>query len=173
MKNSCRQLLRMSAVSLLALSASAVLSEEAANPDVEVDQYSPLGLQARPLPRPWDAGGANAVRLGLGYTSDDNYMFGEYNGLSQRGPTAIADLRWRDFHSSDNYWQVSLSDIGLDTREGKAIWGRADQLRITLGFDSQQQVRNDSGQTPFRGNVTQYLPGDWVSGQTTDEFLAL
>ena len=167
------QLLPMTAAGLLALSASVVLSEESPSSAVEADQYTPLGLLARPLPRGWDADGVNAVRLGLGYTSDDNYMFGEYNGLSQRGPTAIADLRWRDFHSSENYWQVSLSDMGLDTREGKAIWGRADQLRITLGFDSQQQVRNDSGQTPFRGNVTQYLPGDWVSGQTTNEFLAL
>ncbi len=168
-----RQLLPVTAASLLALSAAAASSEDAQTDSGERDQYVPLGLQARPAQSGWDADGANAVRLGLGYTSDDNYMFGQYNGLSQQGPSAIADLRWRDFHSGDNYWQVSLSDMGLDTREGKAIWGSADRLRITLGFDSQQQVRNDSGQTPFRGNVTQYLPTNWVSGQTTNEFLAL
>tara|TARA_R110002049_G_scaffold208811_14_gene379337 strand:- start:70 stop:2352 length:2283 start_codon:yes stop_codon:yes gene_type:complete len=173
MSKRCRQLLPVTAAGLLSLSTTAALSDESGKEDASAQQYTPLGLEVRSgLSNP-DALSANVVRLGLGYTSDDNYMFGQYNGLSQQGPTAIADLRWRDFHSSDNYWDVSLSNLGLDTREGKAVWGRAGHLRITLGFDSQQQVRNDSGQTPFRGNVNQYLPGNWVSGQTTNEFLAL
>ncbi len=158
---------------LLTALATGALAQAAEDDSAATEQYSPLGLQARPARSNWDTLDANALRLGLGYTSDDNYMFGEYNGLSQQGPTAIADLRWQDFHSSDNYWQVSLQDMGLDTREGKAIWGRADRLRLTLGFDSQQQVRNDSGQTPFSGNVQQTLPGGWVSGQTTNEFATL
>ena len=100
-------------------------------------------------------------------------MFGEYNGLSKQGATLIGDLQWQDFHSSDNYWQLSMSDLGLDTREGKLTWGKPDRLRLTMGFDSQQQVRNDSGQTPFRGNTNQVLPANWVSGQTTADFITL
>jgi len=30
---------------------------------------------------------------------DDNYMFGEYNGLSEQGVTLIGDLQWQDFHT--------------------------------------------------------------------------
>ncbi|MEZ5573085.1 MAG: MtrB/PioB family outer membrane beta-barrel protein [Halioglobus sp.] len=168
-----RHLFPLTAASLLALVAAGAVSQDASETSEDTLSYSPLGLQGRPRPFNFDGSSTDAVRLGLGYTSDDNYKFGEYNGLSEKGPTAIVDLRWRDFHSSDNYWQVSLSNLGLDTREGEAIWGRADRLRITLGFDSQQQVRNDSGQTPFQGNVSQSLPANWVSGQTTGDFTAL
>jgi MtrB/PioB family decaheme-associated outer membrane protein len=175
MSKRCRHLLPLTALGALALAAAGAMAQEAA-PETSDDStpFSPLGLKNRPITLPdWRGDGTGALRLGLGYTSDDNYMFGEYNGLSKQGPTAIADLQWQDFHSSENYWQVSMQDMGLDTRQGKAIWGRADRLKLTLGFDSQSQVRNDSGETPFRGNTTQTLPANWVSGLTTSDFTTL
>ena len=51
----------------------------------------------------------------------------------------------------DSYWQAYVSDLGLDTREGEVTWGRSDKMRLSLGFDSQQQVRNNTGYTPFTG----------------------
>jgi MtrB/PioB family decaheme-associated outer membrane protein len=188
MSKRVRHLLPLAAASALALAPASALSQAPAgtgntgstsstnNTSGTTDDtapYSPLGLQHRVALSSWLGDDPRAVRLGLGYTSDDNYMFGEYNGLSEQGPTAIADFAWQDFHSSDNYWQVSLQDMGLDTRQGKATWGRADRLRLTLGFDSQQQVRNDSGQTPFSGNSTQTLPANWVTGLATSDFTTL
>jgi MtrB/PioB family decaheme-associated outer membrane protein len=43
-----------------------------------------------------------------------------------------------------------------------------------VGFDSQLQVRNDSGSSPFRGSDNnQRLPDDWVSGSKTSDWSAL
>ena len=36
------------------------------------------------------------------------------------------------------------------------------RLRLKLGYDSQLQVSNDNGRTPFRGSNQQQLPDDWV-----------
>jgi MtrB/PioB family decaheme-associated outer membrane protein len=161
------------AASVLALAACGALAQQAAENVEDTEPYSPLGLanRASPLAPPSDYAGA--AQFGLGYTSNDNYMYGEYNGQSEQGVTLIGDLQWQDFHSSDNYWQLSMSDLGLDTREGKLTWGRPDRLRLTVGFDSQQQVRNDSGKTPFQGSTEQVLPANWTSGQTTADFITL
>ncbi len=163
----------LSAASALVMATCAALAQTAEEAVDDTSPATPLALENRPLPTTWKSDYSGTAQFGLGYTSDDNYMFGEYNGLSKQGPTLIGDLQWQDFHSSDNYWQLSMSNLGLDTREGKLTWGRADHLRLTMGFDSQQQVRNDSGQTPFQGNVNQVLPRNWVSGQTTADFVTL
>ena len=48
----------------------------------ETETYTPLGLENRPpLKTIWQADTKGIAQLGLSYTSDDNYMFGEYNGL--------------------------------------------------------------------------------------------
>ena len=130
-------------------------------------------LETRPLATRWQSDYAGAMQLGLGFTNDDNYTFGQYTGLQDDGATLIGNLRWQDFRSGEEYWQVSMSDLGLDTREGHLTWGRTDRLRVQLGFDSQQQVRNDSGRTPFSGEDKQTLPGNWVSGQNTTDFANL
>jgi MtrB/PioB family decaheme-associated outer membrane protein len=168
-----RSLLTRPLIAALMLASCDALSQATESAVEEPGAYTPLALENRPAPTGEASGYTGAARIGLGYTSRDNYMFGEYNGLNEKGPTAIGDLQWQDFHDSDNYWQLSMSNLGLATRQGELTWGRPDQLRITLGFDSQQQVRNDSGQTPFHGNVNQYLPGNWVSGQTTADFTTL
>ena len=171
--NECRPLWRTIAATALALATSGALAQTTGEGIDDTSPYTPLMLVNRPSPNSWQSDYSGTAQFGLGYTSDDNYRFGEYNGLSEQGATLIGDLQWQDFHSSDNYWQLSLSDLGLDTREGELTWGRIDRLRLTMGFDSQQQVRNDSGQTPFQGNVNQVLPDNWVSGQTTADFVTL
>ena len=146
----------MAATSALVLATCGLIASAAEPGTDDSGAYTPLALENRPTLDTGPATHNGTARIGLGYTSQDNYMFGEYNGLSKQGVTAIGDLQWQDFHNSDNYWQLSLSNLGLDTREGELVWGRVDHLKLTVGFDSQQQVRNDSGQTPFRGNATQY-----------------
>jgi MtrB/PioB family decaheme-associated outer membrane protein len=165
--------LQLTAASTLVLAASGVLAQQA---DAEAEQaspYTPLALENRAANTRPQGDYAGAVQLGAGYTNDDNYMFGQYNGLKDDGATVIGNLQWQDFSTGDSYWQASLSDLGLDTREGQVTWGKPDRLRVSLGFDSQQQVRNDSGKTPFRGDDTQSLPANWDSGLTTSDFATL
>jgi MtrB/PioB family decaheme-associated outer membrane protein len=165
---------QLTAASILVLAASGVLAQQAAEPAAEQEApYTPLGLENRPQAQNLQTGYRGSVQLGAAYTGDDNYMFGQYNGLSEEGATAIVDMQWQDFNAADHYWKISMSDLGLDTREAEITWGKADKLKLNFGFDSQQQVRNDSGRTPFRGDTTQQLPDNWVSGINTSDFAAL
>ena len=47
------------------------------------DPFEPLGAETRPLATRWQTDYSGALQLGLGYTSDDNFMFGQYNGLHE------------------------------------------------------------------------------------------
>lgn len=135
--------------------------------------YAPLQLKLRP-PAPQGRDAYNGgLEVGGAYTDDNNFMFGQYNGLNEEGLTLIGNLQWQHFADPEHYWQLSLSDMGLATREGHITWGRPGHLSVTLAFDSQNQVRNDSGRTPFTGDYEQTLPQNWVSGIDTSDFAAL
>jgi MtrB/PioB family decaheme-associated outer membrane protein len=164
---------QLTAASILVLAASGALAQQTEEGAEQETPYTPLGLANRPVALRAPSDHAGTLQLGAGYTTDDNYMFGQYNGLNEDEVTLIGNLQWQDFKPGDNYWQVSLKDMGLDTREGKLTWGRPDRLRIEAGFDSQQQVRNDSGKTPFSGGDNQQLPDNWVSGVSTSDFATL
>ena len=166
MKSPIRLPFQLTAASTLLLAAAGSLAEEGT-------LYTPLAIQPATTSAGMLRGADGVAQLGLSYTSDDSFMFGEYNGLHKEGANVIGNLQWQDFSAGDSYWQVSLSNLGLDTREGIATWGRPDQLKISLGFDSQLQVRNDSGRTPFRGGSSLVLPDDWVSGPDTADWSAL
>jgi MtrB/PioB family decaheme-associated outer membrane protein len=137
------------------------------------DPFAPLLRESRPLNTRLETDYSGVVQLGLGYVSDPNFMFGQYNGLPEDDATIIGKLNWASIGDSDSYWQISGDDLGLDTREGSVTWGKVDRVKVALGFDSQLQVRNNSGATPFRGNSQLRLPGDWVSGPTTSDWANL
>lgn len=140
----------------------------------DTESYTPLGLENRPtLKTAWQADTTGIVQLGAGYTSDDNFMFGEYNGLNKEGANVIGNLQWQDFNRGDNYLQGYVSNIGLDTREGELTWGRTGKFSLTAGYDSQIQASNDSGRTPFTGGSQLTLPTDWVSGLSTSDWTNL
>tara|TARA_R110001599_G_scaffold145321_2_gene327727 strand:+ start:20040 stop:22304 length:2265 start_codon:yes stop_codon:yes gene_type:complete len=140
----------------------------------DTETYTPLGLQNRPpLKTAWQADTNAIAQLGGGYTSEDNFMFGEYNGLNKEGANVIGNLQWQDFNRGDNYLQGYVSNIGLDTREGELTWGRAGKFSLTAGYDSQIQASNDNGRTPFSGGSQLTLPEDWVSGLTTSDWTEL
>ena len=157
----------LGAASSLVLAACGVVAQEST-------PYTPIALENRPpLKSAWQSGAPLTAQLGAAYTSDDNYMFGEYNGLNDDGATLIGNLQWQDFSSGGNFWQGYMSNVGLDTREGELTWGKAGGLSITAGFDSQLQVSSDEGRTPFSGSSRLSLPDDWVSGLTTSDWTQL
>ncbi|MDX1735126.1 MAG: MtrB/PioB family outer membrane beta-barrel protein, partial [Halioglobus sp.] len=155
----------------LAVQACGALADKAGE-SVAPDVYRPLMQGSHTLAALAPGGYSNSAELGVAYTSDDNFKAGQYNGLQEDGATLIGNLHWRQF-SSDSYWRVSATDVGLDTREGQVTWGMADRLRIDLSFDSQLHVRNDSGRTPFSGQSDLTLPAGWVGGLDTGQFSAL
>ncbi len=159
------------AMALLLLSGGSGLGK--AQTAGEEDPFAALAAETRPLATRWQTDYRGALQLGLGYTSDDNFRFGEYSGLEEDGPTLIGTLQWKDYSKADSHWDIRLQDLGLPTREGSVVWGFTDRLRIELELDSQQQVRNDSGRTPFRGSSSLQLPDNWSSALSTSGFNTL
>ena len=101
------------------------------------DPFAALTKETRPLTTRWQTEYTGSLELGLGYISDNNFMFGQYNGLQEDGVILIGDFNWNSFSNADSYWQASLTDLGLDTREGRITWGLRDKLKVTAAFDSQ------------------------------------
>ncbi len=158
-------------VALTTLLPAAVLATESETAS-EVGRYENLAAADKPLITSLDDAYAGRLQMGGAYPFSDSFIFGQYNGLSEENLALIGNLYWQEF-SQDDYWQVSFSDLGLDTREGRLTWGRTERVRLELGFDSQRQVRNDSGRTPFRGSDKQVLPANWVSGVGARDFALL
>jgi len=125
----------------------------------------------RPLATRWQLNYDSQIELGLGYVTDDNFEFGEYNGLYEDEVTLIGNLDWNGSNGTSS-WRINGSDLGLDTREGRAEWN-TDRWNLFFELDSQKQVGNNSGRTPFSGGDSLSLPADWVSAATTGGFSAL
>ena len=137
----------------------------------DTDPFAPLAAEARPLATRWQTDYSGSVEIGLGYVSDENFMFGQYNGLDEDEATLIGNIDWTG-QTGNGLWTVSGSDLGLDTRSGRVEWS-TEQLSVFIELDSMKQVRNDSGRTPFRGGDTLTLPQDWVSSNVTSGFTTL
>ncbi|MDA8752692.1 MtrB/PioB family decaheme-associated outer membrane protein [Halieaceae bacterium] len=153
--------------------AAGLLLAAVATQAQQADPFAPLAAETRPLATRLQTDYRGVLELGLGYTSDDNFMFGQYNGLQDKGANLIGNLSWDSFRTGDSYWRGTIKDLGLETREGELTWGLHDRLRLTAGFDQQLQVRNDSGRTPFSGSNALQLPQNWVSGLYTSDWTEL
>lgn len=143
---------------------------------VEPDPYDALNRDTRPLSTRWQTDYSGELEAGLAYVSQDNVMFGQYNGLYDKGAVVIGDARWHGWRGdSAQYWQLNARDLGLQTRHGSLYWGVAGKLRLGLLFDNQVQVKNDSARTPFlgEGSTDLTLPGSWVGGATTSDWSLL
>jgi MtrB/PioB family decaheme-associated outer membrane protein len=123
-------------------------------------------------PARWQVDYSSQLEVGAGYVSDDNFMFGQYNGLNEEGAVFIGDLKWRGF-SNNSYWEVSGSDLGLDTRSVGLRWANAGKFELDFKYDGQLQVKNNTGRSPYTGSSQLVLPADWVASNNTSGFSAL
>ena len=129
---------------------------------------------SRPLATRWAVDYAGVAEIGVGYVSDENFEFGEYNGLNEDEAFVIGNFDWSG-GSDGTLWNFGGSNLGLDTREGSGRW-RNNRWEFFFEYDAQKQVRNNSGRTVFRstdGGERLVLPDNWVSGVNTRDFTAL
>ncbi len=165
--------IQLTAVAVASLSMHGAFAESADEASTAAD-YAPLLINMRSLDTRWQTDYAGSLQLGLGYTSDDNFMFGQYNGLYEDQVNLIGNLRWQNVGNGSSYWRASVNDLGLDTREAEIVWGKSERVRLSFGVDSQKQVQNNSGRTPFRGSDSPLLlPDNWIVGATTNSFSQL
>jgi MtrB/PioB family decaheme-associated outer membrane protein len=98
-----------------------------------------------------------------------SYKFGEYNGLQKEGFTADAnfDIRGGGGYNSDDTlrWNVKGTNLGRETRNLSAEYGKQGSFRINLGYDELLRNRSDTYMTPYQGaggnNFT--LPSNWIT----------
>ncbi|HET6603174.1 MAG TPA: MtrB/PioB family decaheme-associated outer membrane protein [Xanthomonadaceae bacterium] len=115
----------------------------------------------------------NWVEIGAGWVSDDSFRFGRYNGLQSEGGYGVLSLEYlqRGPYDGDDatYLHVSLSDLGLETREAAIEYGRQGVFEVRAGYDGMAIYRSDSARTPFNGagGTRLTLPADWVPGSNT------
>ena len=109
------------------------------------------------------------VTLGIGYVAEDSYKFGEYNGLNEQGAYAIVDGDARYRGENATYLDLSVNDLGLDSRSLSIRGGRQGTYDVYLEYDEIPHYISDSAATPYRGNGSDRLtlPSGWVRAGST------
>ena len=115
------------------------------------------------------------ITLGLGNVADDSFKFGEYNGLNEAGTYLIGDANARYRSEDATYLDLSVTDVGLDTRSLAIEGGRQGSYDLFLRYDELPHFISDSASTPYLGSGSDRLtlPAGWVSAGSTAGMTAL
>jgi len=92
-----------------------------------------------------------AYELGLGYVSDDAFLFGRYNGLQEQGPYLIGDIQDQGYSEDSRYWHARGTNLGLDSRYLRLEGGIQGSQQYYFEYDQLPNNRSDSASTPFLG----------------------
>jgi MtrB/PioB family decaheme-associated outer membrane protein len=135
------------ALASLALVPAAALADEPATPD--------------------PATAKGTIEIGVGNVSNSSAKFGEYNGLDKKGAYAIGnfDLRGGGNNPDDpTWWRITGTNLGLDTRNVTAEYGRPGSFRLNAEYDEIVKNRSDTYTTPYTqsGASSFLLPGSWI-----------
>ncbi len=145
----------------------AFLAEEKYQPKILLQEVKSLGF----------------VQVDVLNVNEDNFSFGQYNGLSEEGTQVNLSGYYRNFNSASSlvkYWQVDAQNLALDNRELSIKIGQLRGYKVEFNLNQIQQVKNFTGLTPYskngeslvfpKGSFT--LPNSWLAAQTTDGMTA-
>ena len=122
-----------------------------------------------------EEGWSGELSLGIGQVSDDSFQFGEYNGLNESGSYFIADAELRYRNETAGYLNLSVSDLGLDSRSLKIEGGTQGSYTLFLTYDELPHFISDSASSPYQGinSDTLTLPAGWVRSSSTGGMTSL
>jgi len=126
--------------------------------------------EVRSLTRP-----GNTVELGVGFTSDDSFKFGDYTGMNDKGAYLISNVELNHRNEANtHYFSLTGLNLGLDSRNLKLEGGEQGNYGLSLEYDEIPKLALDSYQTPFLnpGSANLTLPTPWVRGATTGAMAA-
>lgn len=116
----------------------------------------------------------SSAELGMGWLSNDSYKFGEYSGLTDKGPFPIANIEflWRAPYDGEStqYWEFSGTNLGLDTRSIHVEAGQQGRFSVFLDYSEIPHFAVDDALTPYigaGGNNLTLPPGCTGGGGTT------
>ncbi|MGB8325997.1 MAG: MtrB/PioB family decaheme-associated outer membrane protein [Steroidobacteraceae bacterium] len=124
---------------------------------------------------PFEDGFSKDLELGGGYVSDDSAKFGEYTGLNEKGGYVVASGSARYRKPDGTWFDVSMRDLGLDSRFLAMEGGKQGRYKLALSYKDTPHFIADSALSPFLGIGTGALtlPSGWVRGATTGTMSAL
>lgn len=133
--------------------------------------------EAEEIEVPWSTQQAitytSQLELGILYSSEDSFKFGEFTGLEDEGPYAIgnADIDLRPPYDSDSayFFRLTGRDLGLDSRFVEMKGGYQGLAKGYIGYDQIPKFITDSARTPFIGatGTNLALPNGWDPGPNT------
>lgn len=117
----------------------------------------------------FEEGFSAELELGIGNVSDPSYKFGEYNGLYEDGAFLILNGKARYRGEDANYYDLSVEDLGLDSRSLDIEGGRQGRYKAFFRYDEINHAISDSIMTPYAGNGTDTLslPSGWTTAGNT------
>jgi hypothetical protein len=110
---------------------------------------------------------ANSIELGIQYSTEDSFKFGEFTGMVDEGPYAIGNLfihkRMPLEGGNTQYWDLVGTNLGLDSRSVLARYGVGGKYELFLDYDQKPHFNFEDAQSPFIGAGTahQTLPATW------------
>ena len=138
----------------------------AAAGDVDTIDTSKWKCKYCPFEEP---GWSGEFDLGLEYVSDDSYKFGEYSGLINQGLYFIGDMDLRQRGEDGKYWDITGTNLGLDSRSIGVEGGKQGSYKLTVSYDELPHYIISGLSSPYLGiggsDLT--LPSSWVRAPTT------
>ena len=122
-----------------------------------------------------EEGWSGELSLGIGRVSDDSFQFGDYNGLNESGSYFIADADLRYRNEAADYLNLSMSDLGIDSRSLKIEGGTQGSYTLFLTYDELPHFVSDSASSPYQGisGNALTLPAGWVRSNSTGGMTSL
>lgn len=118
------------------------------------------------------------IEIGFGWQSQDSFKFGEFNGLTDRGPYIIGNFRIsrRDPWDSGGteYWTLTGTNLGLDSRFIGFEYGKQGSFKIFASFDQIPKYLLDDARTPYifgSAGTSLTLPAGWVANDRNAQTL--
>lgn len=106
----------------------------------------------------------SVIEVGIGKTSADSYMYGDYKGLEKSKPYLITNvLLNRRGEDNLSYLELNARNLGLESRNIKIRGGKQGDYGMRFEYDELTRLRSDSYQTPYSGMGSSVLskPAVW------------
>ena len=130
MNNRYRLPIQLTASSVLVLLAAGALAQEPADQAEPETPYTPLGLERRAQPALLLPGDYNGVaQLGVASVSDENYMFGQYNGLEEDEVSVIGKYGFERVN-------------GITSNEDQVMFGTSNEQDAMIEIDLIGAIRS-------------------------------
>jgi MtrB/PioB family decaheme-associated outer membrane protein len=123
----------------------------------------------------FETGNSGYVDAGIGYLSQDSFKFGEYTGLTDKGPYVIGDALYGYRDKNGRYLDLDARNLGLESRSLDLQGGKQGKYELFLNYQELPHFISDSANTIFNGsgsdNLT--LPPGWVRAPSIGGMTAL